>query len=1297
VGTPTSSGLRFRVLRPHAQGGLGQVSVALDAELGRHVALKEIQPDYADDPASQGRFLLEAEVTGNLEHPGVVPVYGLGRHPDGRPYYAMRFVRGESLQDAIRRFHQAETPGRDPGERALALRGLLRRFVDVCNAVAYAHSRGVLHRDLKPANVMLGPYGETLVVDWGLAKPVGRPEGVMPTEEGTLRPARAGGPAATQAGAAVGTPGYMSPEQAAGQADALGPASDVYSLGATLYCLLTGRAPVEDPDPLVVLVRAQLREFPPPRRLKPDVPAALDAVCHKAMAHNSRDRYPGALDLAADVEHWLADEPVGAWQEPWRVRAGRWVRRHKPQVAALAATALVALLLGGAGLWWVQRQAEQRRQGIEAALAKAAEMRGQARWAEAHAVLEQAADRLGAGGPGDLRQRLERARSDLDLVARLDAIQLKRVAWVEGRFNNARVEQEYAATFREVGLGEVGENPNMVAARVRASGVRHALVDALDDWAVYLDSGARLNWVLGVVRRADPDPWRDRVRNAKAWTDLTRLGRLASVASARLAAEAPARGLSPRFAAFIALRLYHLGGDAEGLLRAALARRPGDFWVNFVLGDTLYRRKKQTGEAVGFYRAALALRPDVAAVHNDLGNALCALHKRGEAVAEYRRAIQLDSKLTLAHYNLGHALYAQGKLAEAVAAYRRAIQLEPRYAEAHNDLGLALNAQGKPGEAVAEYHRAIHLKPKLVQPHYNLGQALYAQGKLAEAVAEHRRAIELNPKNAPAHTNLGLALYAQGKLPEAVAEHRRAIELDPKLALAHNNFGLALYAQGKLDEAVAAYRQAIQLDPKDAQAHTNLGVALADQGQLSEAVAEHRWAIQMKPKLALAHTNLGNALQAQGKLPEAVAEYHRAIQLEPKLALAHYNLGRALYALGKLDGAVAAYCRAIHLDPNHAESHCNLGEVLRQQGRLQESRDCYRRGHELGSRRRDWRYQSGQWVKEAERLADLERALPAFLKGERRPQGAAESLELAQVCRLKGLFAGAARFYGEAFAEDPKQEVAHRCSAACNAALAGAGQAQDAADLNAEQRTDLRRQARAWLRADLARWAKQLEGGTALTSTLAQQTLHHWQRDRDLAGVRDAAALNRLPEAERLAWQHLWTDVASMDRKARKLRGPPGAQQGWSRARADSAPEVFEAEDLGLLHWKDCSLSVQHMAAFGAEKWGKGRQLLGKAFKGAWVELALPVERPGEYALGIYFTRAADFGRIEVSVDGSPVGQVFDGFAAKVAPSGRIPCGAVRLKKGIHRLRFRVTGKHLKSTAYNFGVDRVVLSPREQP
>jgi eukaryotic-like serine/threonine-protein kinase len=336
---------RFRIIRFHDRGALGEVFVARDQQLHRVVALKRIKLGHLADEDKRARFVVEAEITGRLEHPGIVPVYGLGTFDDGRPFYAMRFIRGDNLKAAIDQFHQAAHKAREPGQRALALQKLLRRFLDVCNALDYAHSRGVLHRDLKPGNIMLGKFGETLVVDWGLAKSAGRPERVPTSatlDDRTLVPQSRSDLRETQLGARLGTPAYMSPEQAAGQIDKLGPASDVYSLGATLYCVLTGRAPFNDHDLADLLRKVERGDFPPPRTLQRWIDPALEAICLKAMATDTSQRYVTPRALADDLEHWLADEPVSAWREPIRRRLRRFGRRHRMLMTGAAATVLVA-------------------------------------------------------------------------------------------------------------------------------------------------------------------------------------------------------------------------------------------------------------------------------------------------------------------------------------------------------------------------------------------------------------------------------------------------------------------------------------------------------------------------------------------------------------------------------------------------------------------------------------------------------------------------------------------------------------------------------------------------------------------------------------------------------------------------------------------------------------------------------------------------------------------------------------------------------------------------------------------
>ena len=280
-----------------------------------------------------------------MEHPGIVPVYELAPPSEDRhPFYTMRFVRGRTLSEAVRDYHARRAAGRDD---PLDLPGLLNAFVGICQAVAYAHARGVIHRDLKPQNVVLGDFGEVMVLDWGLAKLVDRPEGDH--HEGPPVAPGPGGHDPTIQGQALGTPAYMAPEQAEGRLDRVDRRSDVYGLGAILYEILAGRPPFAADDTTEVLRRV-IHEAPArPRQMNPTASAALEAVCLKALAKHPEDRYPGASELAEEVKRFLADEPVSAYRDPLSTRLTRWGRRHRTAAVAagvLLMTAIVGLSVG---------------------------------------------------------------------------------------------------------------------------------------------------------------------------------------------------------------------------------------------------------------------------------------------------------------------------------------------------------------------------------------------------------------------------------------------------------------------------------------------------------------------------------------------------------------------------------------------------------------------------------------------------------------------------------------------------------------------------------------------------------------------------------------------------------------------------------------------------------------------------------------------------------------------------------------------------------------------------------------
>jgi tetratricopeptide (TPR) repeat protein len=468
---------------------------------------------------------------------------------------------------------------------------------------------------------------------------------------------------------------------------------------------------------------------------------------------------------------------------------------------------------------------------------------------------------------GPARPATEGTDKDRRMVERLDEIRLLQAEVKDGHYDRARAALEYARAFANYGIDVTKLEPAEAAARIRKQAIRIELSVALDDWAACLPKGKQRQALLGIVRAADPDPWRNRLRetcerrDAKALRDLARDDRAArqpAVTHLLLANALERAGAVP---------------EAIAVLRQGQKRYPADFWINHQLASCLVQlRPARLDEAVRFYTAALALRPNNPAVY----------------------------------VNLGVALHRQGKLDEAVASFRKAIALQPDFAQAYTNLGAALRDLGRPREAEAALRQAIRLQPANPTNYLHLGDLLFQLGKTADAAAMFRRAIELDPTMAAAYLRLGDLLRATGRPAEALAVYRKAIELDPKLEGAFTRLARVLVDIGRLDEAIAAYRKALEIDSpaRSGEALLGLGSALALQGKHAEAVAMFRQAIRLRPDWAEAHCNLGLVLQRMGKFAEAALALKRGHELGSKQPRWPYPSARWLKdaeALARLD------------------------------------------------------------------------------------------------------------------------------------------------------------------------------------------------------------------------------------------------------------------------------------------------------------------------------------------------------------------------------------------------------------
>jgi serine/threonine protein kinase/Flp pilus assembly protein TadD len=1141
----------FRIVREVARGGMGIVYEAVQLSLGRRVALKVLPFAATLDPRQLQRFKNEAQAAALLHHTNIVPVYFVGCER-GVHFYAMQFIEGQSLAALIHEMRQFASrasqpaperpegpspveptgPYASPTPTAGALstersargpayfRGVAQMGIQAAEALAHAHDLGVIHRDIKPGNLLVDGRGNVWVTDFGLAHC---------QSQASL----------TVTGDLVGTLRYMSPEQALARRVVVDHRTDVYSLGATLYELLTLQPAFTGSDRQELLRQIAFEEPLAPRRLDRAIPKELETIVLKALEKNPAERYAGAQELADDLRRFLEDRPILARRPSLLLRARKMARRNRALVGAVVVV-LLALAVMLAGNWArLALQAAERAGAIKADCDRAEAHLGEKRLAEAEGALGSGEARAVAGAPEELRRRLRQLRADLDMARKLEAIPLAMMAerrevgkmaspqlvLLKSRPEHLR---PYRQAFQDYGLDLEAMGAGPAAEIIRASLIREQLLGGLFFWfhqadGLVPDEAKRLEAVLA---QADEDDWRRQLPKALKDRDVGALKRLAD--------RPEASSQSPTTLALLAEGLWFSGApdDAIRFLHRALRDHPDDPLLHANMGLCLTMvNPPRLAEAAGHFRVALAVRKDYSSGWMNLGITLHQVGDMPQAEAAYRKALEGHNDHAPLHQSLGVVLWQQGKHAEAEAAYRRALHHDPKLAEALAGLGVLLCARGQEAEGTRLYKQALKVKPELPEAHNNLGNVLYRKGKIAEARPYFEKALALRPAFPEALNNLGLVLRHEGKLGEAVRHYQLAVLFKPDYALAYLNLGRALAEQRKFSEAKDAYLKALQIQPDMVQAHGYLGDAAARDGRFLVAELAYRQFLRHRPNHAVVHHQLGLALLVQGKLPQAEAAFRKAGQLKPDYAQAHQNLGVVLLREWKWAEAEAAYRTSLKYEPHVAWCHDGLGEALAMQGKLAEAVKSYERAAALLPKDPAIRYH----LHITKRRLALEPKFSALVRGEEKAP-AGEEIVVVDLCISKRMFVSAVRLYQEVFAAVPRlaehPNSPHRYKAACAAARAAAGEGEEAAALGAAERSRLRGQALAWLRADLSAARQRLEKGPDEARAAAYMRLAPMEHDPNLSSVRDARALARLPESERGEWRKFWADVAAQLAKA---------------------------------------------------------------------------------------------------------------------------------------------------------------------
>ncbi len=921
---------RYQILGEIARGGIGIVYRGRDKDLNRDIAIKVLREEYVQRQDVVQRFVEEAQVGGQLQHPGIVPIYGIGLQADGRPSFAMKLIKGQTLAELL-----------ESNPKAI---DLVAVFEQIAQTMAYAHSRRVIHRDLKPANVMIGAFGEVQVVDWGFAKILGQEETIRAPERSMIASVRSGAEGShSLAGSVMGTPAYMPPEQAMGNIAELDERCDVFSLGAILCEIFTGKAPYTGTPKDQLIAATQCRLQPAHDRLAAaDAPDGLKQIVRDCLQPLTADRPKNARIVAERLSSYMASVQERARQAELEALASETRstrdRKARKRTMILAGVILLAILASGGGYLVWKRDRDERRgraaPAVAGALREAIRHEGEESWGAALAAAQRAADIAASEGVDDagakaVLARLESSRvaaeratrirgEDDELLAELVAIRnlapgSTQGAWKHPGDRYKAMDAAYVAAF-EKRFGSVAAS----ASRLTSS--RHAADFAanLGYWCLLrktMDGLKGSDWAALDLLARRVDPGNEDIRDALLAADADAL---------RIAVEKRGDMLPLALVSQVAAMLIEIGRPEEAIafLLPWNRRHPDEMMLHIRIAQAARQMALAEGKperlevAIRHATAAIALRPEV-----DLG-----------------------------WYNLGLCLASAGELDKAVLAFLKVLELTPGYLEAYDQLAEAqVRAQG-PDEALATVERALKVSPK--DSGLRLRKGLILADHLQrydEASAVYREVIALSPEAWPAYTNLAIAQARSGDPRAAKASLEKALGLEPNAAGVHAEAARGFLELGDLDSAVQHGRRALELDQSLVGAHITLGHALEKMGESEAAVAEYRKAIKLSPGQVAPYVRLSGIYLHRGEVQAALEVAEQAVEVSPRSAVVQAIHAAALLRSGSPAAARDAAERALELDPRVALSHVQLASVLVAEGKLDEALEACRKAIELDS------------------------------------------------------------------------------------------------------------------------------------------------------------------------------------------------------------------------------------------------------------------------------------------------------------------------------------------------------------